>query len=174
MQAYVFDAALLCEECGTEAIQDLTEDRSVPPERPVDKQDSDEWPQGPFGEGGGEADCPQHCASCGVFLENPLTDKGHDYVREQYARARDETDLTSCGSIGVTQMWANHYACLELPGEGNCCICTKDILPSIGSTWTGGHNAEPVAPGRCCNVCNSTVVVPERIRGLRHPLQRAT
>ena len=27
-----------------------------------------------------------------------------------------------------------------------------------------GHNAEPVAPGVCCVICNYTVVIPERLR----------
>ena len=35
-----------------------------------------------FPNGGGEADAPQHCDSCGVFLENPLTDEGVQYVLE--------------------------------------------------------------------------------------------
>ncbi len=44
--------------------------------------DSDEHPKGPYSDGGGESDSPQHCASCGTFLENPLTDEGVEYVRE--------------------------------------------------------------------------------------------
>lgn len=31
-------------------------------------------------DGGGEADTPQHCANCGVPLENPLTSDGVHYV----------------------------------------------------------------------------------------------
>jgi hypothetical protein len=27
-----------------------------------------------------------------------------------------------------------------------------------------GHSAEPVKRGRCCNLCNDAVVIPERIR----------
>ena len=180
MQIYVFNAALLCEECGTEEIQNLTQQRSDLSERLRNKQDSDEWPQGPFGDGGGEADCPQHCDSCGLFLENLLTEDGQDYVREQYALARDENlqsylnvwrDHSVAISIGVTQAWANYYDYLELPGEGNCCICTREILPRPGSTWRGGNNAEPVAPGRCCNVCDSMVVLPERMLS---PFRNAT
>jgi hypothetical protein len=34
--------------------------------------DSDKFPKGPLADGGGESDCPQHCDTCGVFLENPL------------------------------------------------------------------------------------------------------
>jgi hypothetical protein len=43
--------------------------------------DSDEWPKGPYCDGGGEADNPQHCACCTVFLCNPLTQDGVAYVR---------------------------------------------------------------------------------------------
>lgn len=45
-----------------------------------------------------------------------------------------------------------------------CSICGKPILP-IG-TWLLGHNAAPVNSGRCCNVCNDTVVIPTRIASL--------
>ncbi len=53
----------------------------TPPPRDFD--DSEQWPQGPYPDGGGEADCPQHCDCCGAFLENPLTDDGDSYVREK-------------------------------------------------------------------------------------------
>lgn len=37
-----------------------------------------------------------------------------------------------------------------------CSICQQD--------YTGwGNNAEPVNDGRCCDMCNSSVVVPARI-----------
>lgn len=64
----------MCLECGNTAITKL---RDV-----VNTGDSDEYPQGPYADGGGEADCPQHCDACGVFLENPLTDEGIDYVTQ--------------------------------------------------------------------------------------------
>jgi hypothetical protein len=41
-----------------------------------------------------------------------------------------------------------------------------------------GHSAEPVKRGRSCNLCNDTVVIPERIRLQRlqdetvHKIQR--
>jgi len=34
--------------------------------------DCDEYPVGPYPEGGGEADYPRHCDHCGLFLRNPL------------------------------------------------------------------------------------------------------
>jgi len=176
MNIYIFNAALFCEECGTEARQGLTEDSCPGNGSPIDKQDSSQWPQGPVGDGGGEADSPQHCDSCELFLENPLTEDGQDYVRQLYAEARDKVreDRSlghprtggykhACCQLGMTQEWANYYDYLGLPGEGNCCICTEEIRPHPGSIWKGGHNAEPVAPGRCCEACNGSVVLPERI-----------
>jgi hypothetical protein len=38
--------------------------------------DSDDLPKGPYADGGGEADTPQHCDDCRRFLENPLTGDG--------------------------------------------------------------------------------------------------
>lgn len=38
-----------------------------------------------------------------------------------------------------------------------CCIC--------GTRFTGwGNNAEPVKEGTCCDYCNTTYVMPARIR----------
>ena len=40
--------------------------------------------------------------------------------------------------------------------EVRCVICKK--------TRHGfGHNAEPVAPGRCCDACNTVIVIPSRL-----------
>lgn len=96
MKAYVFQAALICEACAL----DITEGpgkRVKPPHVDTDDEssyDSDEWPKGPYGEGGGEADSPQHCDMCGVFLENPLTPDGDAYVREQAAEFETESDMS--------------------------------------------------------------------------------
>lgn len=51
--------------------------------------DSGEYPKGPYGDGGGESDSPQHCGACHEFLENSLTSDGAEYVR---ANQRDEWD----------------------------------------------------------------------------------
>jgi len=39
-----------------------------------------------------------------------------------------------------------------------CSICNEEH----GDRY--GHNAEPINDGRCCAVCNATVVVPMRLR----------
>lgn len=72
MRVYVYQAALLCEDCGELVKQSLLHDEFG---------DSDYYPQGPYSDGGGAADTPQHCDHCERFLENPLTDDGRDYVR---------------------------------------------------------------------------------------------
>ena len=40
---------------------------------------------------------------------------------------------------------------------GKCSICGKEY-----THW--GNNAQPINKGRCCDNCNQTVVVPERIK----------
>ena len=70
MKAYIYQAALLCEPCALD-VQAMT----------TPGPDSDDYPQGPFSDGGGEADSPQHCDLCGEFLQNPLTPEGVRYVQ---------------------------------------------------------------------------------------------
>jgi hypothetical protein len=63
----------------------------------VELLDSDNFPQTCMN---GEADSPQHCASCNEFLENPLTTDGYNWLRNECATKPD--------SITV-QMWAEYY-----------------------------------------------------------------
>jgi hypothetical protein len=74
MDAYIFQADIYCEPCARELMGFYSARRG--------QEDSDDYPQGPYSDGGGEADCPNHCGSCGTFLENPLTGEGYDYVQE--------------------------------------------------------------------------------------------
>jgi hypothetical protein len=90
MNAYIYRAALYCEECAMQIRHTL---RYQPREVVIDREDSESWPQGPYSDGGGEADSPQHCDSCGVFLENPLTDEGREYVREKVREATGRADV---------------------------------------------------------------------------------
>ena len=43
-----------------------------------------------------------------------------------------------------------------------CCICTGSIPVVRG--WKHGHNADPVGQGRCCDYCNTTKVIPARLK----------
>ena len=104
MNAYIYRAALYCEPCALPiAVECYTGTLDLPT-----AYDSDVRPQGPYPDGGGEADTPQHCDACGVFLENPLTTDGREYVRT-------ELELDSLGIRRVdrnqtTRTWADFYA----------------------------------------------------------------
>jgi hypothetical protein len=90
MNTWIYKADIYCDSCGREQKDRLLffEGSRLPGfEVKVDTGDSDDFPQGPYPDGGGEADNPQHCAECGLFLENPLTDEGRQYVREAYGRS---------------------------------------------------------------------------------------
>ena len=99
MNAYTYQAALTCEECA-EAIR-------VRVMAKMYLATIDEIPQGPVPDGGGEADSPQHCGSCGTFLENPLTAEGVEYVRDELVLARlDGVD----GHGSYSEQWRAFYA----------------------------------------------------------------
>lgn len=95
MDTYIYQAELLCEQCGNAEYKRLQGNLNAD----WKYWDSDTFPQGP---GGGEADSPQHCGQCGVFLENPLTSDGEKWL----VTALQGSDTTP-GSI-VTQ-WAEYY-----------------------------------------------------------------
>jgi hypothetical protein len=85
MNAYIYQADLYCEDCGKKIRQDLLEDGTFHPTLGKLKDanihdettyDSDDFPKGPYPDGGGEADTIQCCAGCSCLLENPLTDDG--------------------------------------------------------------------------------------------------
>ena len=46
-----------------------------------------------------------------------------------------------------------------------CSICGKNI--EVKGTWKEGNNAWPVNNGRCCDKCNSDIVLPTRIARLK-------
>jgi hypothetical protein len=95
MKAYVYCAALYCDACAKEIAQQL-ECRGI-----RRSEDSGEWPQGPYSDGGGEADYPVHCDHCGTFLENPLTPDGVTYVRE--------CDLTGLCPLAWKEFYNGNY-----------------------------------------------------------------
>ena len=95
MFAYIYNAAIFCEECGGEIKTELQNDGVTC------NGDSDAFPQGPYPNGGGESDTPSHCDTCGVFLENALTSDGYDYVKEAIT-AND-------GDKNVLKEWSEYY-----------------------------------------------------------------
>ena len=111
MDVYVYQAALLCDECGVKRQHALT--------TPIDPDDESTWdsgdyPKGPYPDGGGEADSPQHCDHCGEFLENPLTDDGRTYVVEALNAFR----LDGSGDPEVMDTWRSFYGLRPTPVVG--------------------------------------------------------
>lgn len=127
MDAYIFQADVWCGPCIKKV---LAENSFIAPYDPTDPADhdptpsealdrarevkgykkesdydSDELPKGPFDDGGGEADTPQHCCGCQLFLENPLTQAGYRYVRELILEHAD----TGRGDRAVLLTWAAFY-----------------------------------------------------------------
>jgi hypothetical protein len=93
---YMFQGALLCEDCG-QSVQNKIRAAGKAPENETDEGsfDSDDFPKGPFGDGGGESDTINHCyngTSCpnaielpcgskiGAWLGNDLTNDGVDWL----------------------------------------------------------------------------------------------
>lgn len=99
MKAYIYQATLLCEPCAHATRQELG-DGSAP-----HHEDPEHYPQGPYPDGGGEADSPQHCDGCSTFLENPLTSDGYretaQMIKADFCKARFD-------SVAIT-VWAEFY-----------------------------------------------------------------
>ena len=54
-----------------------------------------------------------------------------------------------------------------------CTICGLEIKLDSDGKWDGGHNAEPINEGRCCEKCNDTVVTPMRLREFQSKRENA-
>lgn len=115
MNAYIYQADIFCEACGEAIREEIIQEKLAPPD-PSDEAsyDSDEFPKGPFPDGGGEADSPQHCGAgeecldaielsdghkVGAWLENALTTDGIEYVKEAIQ-----------GGGEVAELWADFYS----------------------------------------------------------------
>jgi hypothetical protein len=100
MEFYIYRADVYCEPCGDQLVEKLPK-----PENPLDERtyDSDDYPKGPYSwDLAGPADTPQHCAECGVFLENPLTEEGYKYLAEV-------TAYSGVVDVSVLRTWENFY-----------------------------------------------------------------
>lgn len=115
MNVYIYAADFYCEDCGKAICDKLNREGKAP----LDHYDSDEYPKGPYPNGGGEADCPHHCGAgpdclnaidvpgcnykIGAWLENELTSDGVAYVREMIREGG-----------GMTELWAKYYRSYDL------------------------------------------------------------
>lgn len=126
MDVYMYQAALYCDACGEKIREDL-DAKGLAPEDPDDEYsyDSDEYPKGPFPDGGGESDSPEHCDShehclqaeelfwngksvgkVGAFLENDLTSDGVKYLAELVSQhGRKASDYQKA----LYKFWIDYY-----------------------------------------------------------------
>ena len=119
MKVYIYDAGIFCNECGEAIRKGLTISESAPADPDNERSyDSSNFPKGPYPDGGGEADSPQHCGAggeclnalelsdghkVGAWLENELTTDGVEYVKEVIRRGGE-----------VAKLWAEYYADYDL------------------------------------------------------------
>ena len=124
MDVYVYTAALWCGPCIIKAL--VAQRKAAPgaidmlPAEALEQivsangftsesdYDSDDLPKGPYADGGGEADTPQHCDGCGQFLENPLTGDGLIYVEDAIRASLTTKRLTGATNDAVVD-WAEFY-----------------------------------------------------------------
>lgn len=95
MNAYLRGCTLFCESCARRGPKFIAS--------------NEEQFVGPYPSGGGEADSPQHCDSCGIWLQNPLTDDGRRYVEDAIAAARDRLLWGERQNMIALTTWAPGY-----------------------------------------------------------------
>jgi hypothetical protein len=157
--AYMYQAALWCEDCtrgvildnigfqpnGSIAKADLStpdlladcvRDRGRDPNN-ESTWDTDEFPKGPYAAGGGEADTPQHCDGCKCFLENPLTGDGYEYVLAAL-QAND-------GDAETLKTWRDFYGSDRMPDDLGRSI--NDILDGDDESDPYGADGNPKVTG---------------------------
>lgn len=153
---YIYQAALLCEECGAKVRAELTAAGNAPAD-PEDEcsYDSDDFPKGPQDEG--ESDTPSHCDACGCFLESELTDEGQRYVRE---KVEDAIIAGKADSVAL-QEWAPFYG---IEPEDPRAVRLARMTPAIRAladdkgelpcyAWPGGYPIFYVTERACDVVC---------------------
>jgi|SRR3954462_10194362 len=90
MDAYIFQSALLCEDCARTVRRESH--TAIVAQADAD-DNSDLAPIGPYPNGGGEADSPQHCDHCGIHLQNPLTSEGYNFMQEAAQNPTSHSDV---------------------------------------------------------------------------------
>jgi len=99
MLTYIYRADLYCEDCAKQIKARLNFSHE---HLDIDTFDSGDYPAGPYP--AGESDTPDHCGGCGIFLENPLTGDGEQYVKDAI---QDGT-----GDPEVLATWKEFYSYL--------------------------------------------------------------
>lgn len=116
MDVFIYQASLLCSECGWKKRIELEEAGKAPADMDDENTyDSDDFPKGPYDDGGGASDTPEHCDSCKVFLENPLTEEGMEYAEKIVHEAYEKRPSNAGFSLSYKETsvalseWADFY-----------------------------------------------------------------
>jgi hypothetical protein len=86
--------------------------------------------------GSEESDTPEHCSSCGVFLENALTPDGYAYVVDTLAQGT--------GRVDVMREWWDYYSGEFDPEDWQAIAegWVRYALPDgVDAIWNGDHTA---------------------------------
>lgn len=88
-------------------------------------------------------------------FELTVKEKGGAVLHPSYTGdVGEDAEKFLTGFFGLDKPDVESY---EIHEVKYCCICGKRIDGY-------GHNAAPVKDGTCCDECNSTKVLPERLR----------
>jgi hypothetical protein len=174
MDAYVYAADLYCEDCG----------RAIQKKLPEDTGDSDSYPQGPYPDGGGESDGPQHCGmgdgcpnamtlegvKIGVWLGNPLTSDGVEYMKEMLSNPN-----ANAYQKALHEFWSEVYAdYLADPGMREVresearSVAAKDLKPGDLVRGDRGTRLYPVVSVRRANLNDRKLQVVIQSQGTWH------
>ena len=122
MKIYMFDGDVYCKPCGEAIAATLPDPDAWEREHP----DSNSYPVA-YDSSEGEADSPEHCGKCSLFLERNLTEDGVRYVQ-------DYVD-TLCGDTDITLLWGEFYGINALDCVDEDVVWSGELngLPSLGS-----------------------------------------
>ena len=122
MKIYMFDGDVYCKPCGEAIAATLPDPDAWEREHP----DSNSYPIA-YDSSEGEADSPEHCGKCSLFLERNLTEDGVRYVQ-------DYVD-TLCGDTDITLLWGDFYGINALDCVDEDVVWSGELngLPSLGS-----------------------------------------
>ena len=120
---YMFQGALYCEDCGQAIQEEIRQDGKAPEDEDDERSfDSDDFPKGPFGDGGGEADSIHHCDSnerclnaielpckskIGAWLGNDLTSEGAQWLSDSIKESMFRDDEHG---RQVCRLWSLKYS----------------------------------------------------------------
>ena len=120
---YMFQGSLCCEDCGEDIRARLRKEGKAPEDEDDEGSfDSDEFPKGPYSDGGGESDSVQHCDSggeclnaiklpcgskIGAWLGNDLTGEGDRWLAESI---RESIFKDDAHGRQVNRLWRLKYS----------------------------------------------------------------